>query len=92
MTHSAYNLPGRLLILLVTLVATFLLLSGTGEASEPTITMEHRVRSGDTLWDIAGGIVGPGEDVRDVVAMIRDINGLTSSQLMPGQMLRVPID
>jgi hypothetical protein len=85
-----YNLPGRLLILLTALLATFLLLGGTGRASTPTITMEHRVQTGDTLWDLAAQITGPGEDVRDVIVVIRDINDLTTSNLSPGQILLLP--
>jgi LysM repeat protein len=83
-------LPGRLLILLITLVAVLLLLGGVGEASTPTITIEHRVSAGDTLWNIAEGFTTPGDDVRDSVAMLRDLNELTSSALMPGQVLLVP--
>ncbi len=90
MSAKPRNLPGRLLILLTALAATFLLLGGTGSASAPTITMEHRVQSGDTLWDIAGGITGPGEDVREVIEVIRDLNELTNSNLMPGQVLLIP--
>jgi nucleoid-associated protein YgaU len=85
-----YNLPGRLLILLTALLATFLLLGGTGSASSPTITVEHRVQSGDTLWDLASEITGPGEDVREVIEVIRTINELTTSNLTPGQILLLP--
>ena len=91
MHTKPYNLPGRLLILLTALVATFLLLGGTGSASSPSITMEHRVQSGDTLWDLASDVTGPGEDIREVVEVIRHINGLTSSNLTPGQILMIPV-
>lgn len=87
---SAQNLPGRLSILLMALAVTLLLLGGVGEASAPTITMEHRVSSGDTLWTIAEGFTSPGEDLRDSVALLRDLNELTSSGLVPGQVLLVP--
>jgi LysM repeat protein len=90
MSTRPRNLPGRLLILLTVLVATFLLLGGTGAASAPTITMEHRVQSGDTLWDLASDLTTPGEDVREVIAVIRDLNHLTSVNLTPGQVLLVP--
>ena len=87
---STQNLPGRLLILLVALVATLLLLGGTGAASEPSITVQHRVVSGDTLWTIATEFTSPGEDVRASVALLRELNGLSSSALNPGQVLVVP--
>ena len=83
-------LPGRLLILLIALVAVLLLLGGVGEASAPTITVEHRVASGDTLWTIAQSFTSPGDDVRDSVSLLRDLNGLASSALIPGQVLLVP--
>ena len=87
---SAHNLPGRLFILLMALALALLFLGGVGEASEPTITVEHRVSTGDTLWTIAEGFTSPGEDVRASVALLRDLNELTTSGLMPGQMLIVP--
>lgn len=91
MSTRPRNLPGRLLILLMALVATFLLLGGTGAASAPTITMEHRVQSGDTLWDLADDLTAPGEDVREVIEVIRDLNHLKSANLTPGQILLIPV-
>lgn len=88
---SARNLPGRLAILLIALVAALLVLGGTGSASEPSITMEHRVSAGDTLWTIAQGFTSPGEDVRSSVALLRDMNDLESSALVPGQVLLIPV-
>jgi len=87
---STRILPGRLLILLIMLVAALLLLGGVGSASTPTITVEHRVTSGDTLWTIAQTFTSPGDDVRDSVALLRDLNDLASSALNPGQVLLVP--
>jgi LysM repeat protein len=88
---STHNLPGRLLILLVVLAASLFLLGGTGAAIEPAMTMEHRVRSGDTLWAIATDLATPGEDVRDLVADLKQLNELDSSELHPGQIVLVPI-
>lgn len=53
---------------------------------------EHRVRSGDTLWDIASEYVAPGDDVRVLIEEIKRGNGLTTSVIVPGQVLLVPID
>lgn len=50
----------------------------------------HVVRQGDTVWQIAADVAGPGEDVRDVVARIEQINGLDGSDLQIGQRLVVP--
>lgn len=47
------------------------------------------VRPGDTLWSIASSVAGDG-DVRVAVARIREVNGLHGSELVPGEVLRLP--
>jgi nucleoid-associated protein YgaU len=47
------------------------------------------VQPGDTLWAIASPVAADG-DVRAAVAEIRQINGLTSADLVPGQTLQLP--
>jgi nucleoid-associated protein YgaU len=47
------------------------------------------VRSGDTLWSIASSVAGA-HDVRQVVDRIQQVNGLRGSDLVPGQVLRLP--
>ncbi|HUG74490.1 MAG TPA: LysM peptidoglycan-binding domain-containing protein [Acidimicrobiia bacterium] len=59
------------------------------DASEWTVT--HLVVGGDTLWEIALDVTPPGDDVRIVVEDIKRHNGLTSSLIMPGQVLLVPV-
>ncbi|PDO11612.1 MAG: hypothetical protein BLM47_00325 [Candidatus Reconcilbacillus cellulovorans] len=49
------------------------------------------VEYGDTLWDIAQDRTAPGEDVRDVIARIKKLNGLRSSAIYEGQILYVPV-
>lgn len=48
------------------------------------------VEPGDTLWSIAATVAGGGEDVREVVAKIRERNGLPDASLVPGQTLVLP--
>jgi LysM repeat protein len=48
------------------------------------------VRSGDTLWSIAEGVVGPQGDPRPVVQQLIDVNGLSSALIRPGERLRLP--
>lgn len=48
------------------------------------------VSSGDTLWDIASRYRKPGEDVRDIVDRIREVNELGTGHIYPGQGLLVP--
>jgi nucleoid-associated protein YgaU len=47
------------------------------------------VESGDTLWSIAGSVAGS-DDVRPVVDAIQELNGLSGTDLVPGQVLRIP--
>jgi hypothetical protein len=47
------------------------------------------VQPGDTLWSIASP-VARGTDVRAVVDRIRQLNGLQSADLVPGQVLQLP--
>ena len=47
------------------------------------------VQPGDTLWSIAGGAAGSA-DIRDEVDKISQLNGLRSTVLVPGQVLRLP--
>ena len=49
----------------------------------------HTVLAGETLWDIASSIAGS-HDVRDVVAEIQRLNGLSTSALQAGQQLALP--
>jgi nucleoid-associated protein YgaU len=47
------------------------------------------VQSGDTLWSIASSVAGD-DDVRAVVDAIQRVNGLSGSELEPGQVLQLP--
>ncbi len=101
MTTPASTRP-RVVVLLATVVLALLLLlarslearadDATGAAGGATesATVEHRVRSGDTLWAIASEHVAPGDDVRVLIEDIRTVNGLTSSVIRPGQVLVIP--
>ena len=48
------------------------------------------VHPGDTLWSIAAAVTGEGDDVRAVVADIRELNELPDAVVVPGQVLVVP--
>lgn len=47
------------------------------------------VEQGDTLWSIAAAVAGE-DDVRAVVAEIKERNGLRDAALVPGQVLVLP--
>lgn len=103
MTISA-NTRNRVVVLLTSIaLALTLLLAGAvvaraddaagsapvASAEAPTTT--HVVRSGDTLWEIAADHLPAGDDVRVLIEDIKRINGLSTSVIVPGQTLLIPL-
>lgn len=83
----------RVLVIISTIVVALVLLlaSSVGASGSVAVTTEdYRVRTGDTLWEIAADRTADGGDVRDTVAAIRSINRLDGSLIHPGQILEVP--
>ncbi|MGV8976474.1 MAG: LysM peptidoglycan-binding domain-containing protein [Cellulomonas sp.] len=69
------------------------IVGGQAVAAGPTQALEvvrYTVQPGDTLWQIAAGVAVPGEDVRDVIVELQDLNGLSRAELIAGQHLVVP--
>ncbi|WP_418277238.1 LysM peptidoglycan-binding domain-containing protein [Isoptericola jiangsuensis] len=52
----------------------------------------HVVGPGETLWQFARDLVSPGQDVRDVVADLRELNGMATSELRAGQVVAIPAE
>ena len=66
-----------------------------GVAVNPAVggeTTTVTVGAGETLWSLASGVAGPGEDPRELVEHITALNGLASSELAVGQELVVPAE
>ncbi|HEX5333304.1 MAG TPA: LysM peptidoglycan-binding domain-containing protein [Cellulomonas sp.] len=66
---------------------------GQAVAAGPTQALEvvgYTVQPGDTLWRIAAGVAMPGEDVRDVIVELQDLNALPRAELTAGQHLVLP--
>jgi hypothetical protein len=61
-----------------------------GPGAEPEPVRRHVVARGETLWEIARGLVGPEGDPRPVIHDIRQANGLDGSVVLSGQVLRLP--
>ncbi|GGB97267.1 LysM peptidoglycan-binding domain-containing protein [Cellulomonas carbonis] len=57
----------------------------------PVPVVAHVVEPGETLWEIAARTAEPGQDVRDVVADLTELNGLPDVALEAGQQLLVPV-
>lgn len=82
------------LVVALALMSLDVLSSGRAlaETVPPTVevaTTTALVTPGDSLWSIARS-VAPSEDPRAVVADIRELNGLRSNLIQPGQVLLVP--
>lgn len=61
-----------------------------GHAGAPgAVAQRVTVERGDTLWAIARAAV-PGADPRTTIARIKEMNGLTSSDIAAGRVLLVP--
>ncbi|WP_277212784.1 LysM peptidoglycan-binding domain-containing protein [Isoptericola croceus] len=62
-------------------------------ADAPDQALEVRLQTvapGETLWQYAATVAEPGEDLRDVVAALQDLNGMRSAELQVGQVLVLP--
>ncbi len=86
---------GRWVMLLLGAVlaaAPFLLAAGaTADGPAAATAVErHVVLPGETLWQIASSVAEPGQDVRDVVLGLVDLNDLPGSGLAAGQTILVP--
>ncbi|MBR6350999.1 MAG: LysM peptidoglycan-binding domain-containing protein [Firmicutes bacterium] len=53
-------------------------------------TASVTVSAGDTLWEIAGDYVRPGNDIRNIVHEICILNGIRAGEIYPGQVLMIP--
>lgn len=88
-------LPVSWLVVLGVLVCLAVVGLGVlANASAPAIpetTTVVRVEPGQSLWDVAERAV-PDSDTSAVVERIRELNGLTGSEVRPGQPLTVPMD
>ncbi|WP_372594441.1 LysM peptidoglycan-binding domain-containing protein [Actinotalea sp.] len=86
---------GRLAMSVVAILLSGGVALGAGNAvaqspSAPVAVRAVTVASGQTLWELAGSVAEPGQDVREVVARLVALNGLDSATLVTGQRLLLP--
>lgn len=79
-----------LLVALVALLGARVGVAVAGGPGEPVEVRVHVVSAGDTLWALAQGVARPGEDLRDVVGGLVELNDLGSSGLQVGQRIVLP--
>lgn len=83
----------------LSLVAVLLVVAGmvvgdrafASAPAEAVSVTEHYVAQGETLWKIARTVALPGEDTRDVVEMLVELNGRSSASLQVGEQLLLPV-
>jgi hypothetical protein len=85
----------RVVALLALLLALGAILFGSQRATadgspRAQEVVAYTVAPGETLWSIAASVATPGEDVRDVIAELEELNGLPGAGLQAGQQLLVP--
>lgn len=69
------------------------IVGGQAVAAGPSQALEvvsYTVQPGDTLWQLAAKVAIPGEDVRDVIVELQDLNSLPRAELTAGQHLVLP--
>lgn len=76
-------------------VATGVAVMGGGAlASTPDVpqaVVPYTVSEGDNLWGIAEGLALPGEDLRDVVDLIVEVNDRSTAALWAGEQILLPV-
>ncbi|AEH10879.1 MULTISPECIES: LysM peptidoglycan-binding domain-containing protein [Protofrankia] len=86
---------GRVVLIVLVMLVSCLVLSVARVTSSAAPTGDdrparvHVVRSGETLWGIARGLA-PDGDTRVAVARLAGLNRLETTDLVPGQTLRLP--
>lgn len=97
--HLRITRRGRLVLSLSVLLAALavvaaVILSGgsaVATSSAGAVHFEHvTVSAGESLWQVAE-VVAPGSDPRDVISDIVKLNDLSTTQVMPGQSLAIPV-
>jgi hypothetical protein len=63
---------------------------GSGAPSRATSSITVRVATSDTLWSIAAAHPAPGLSTASTVDEIARMNGLRTSSVRPGSLLKVP--
>ncbi|MDM8085807.1 LysM peptidoglycan-binding domain-containing protein [Cellulomonas cellasea] len=99
--HSAAPLRltarGRRVVALLSLmlVTAFALIGTKAVAGGPQRALEvetYTVAAGDTLWALATELAAPGEDVRDVILELVELNGGGGAGLTAGQRILLPVE
>ena len=96
-TRIRFNQKNVKVVGLISFMILFLLVfaSYINNAKANNLSSQHNksyvtVHTGQTLWSIAKQATLPGEDVRDTVYQICELNHLSSNVILPGMKLILP--
>jgi Tfp pilus assembly protein FimV len=79
-------------IISITVIVVLLFLSSAVQATgQVTDTREYRVKTGDTLWQIAQDFGPESADTRRIVSAIEKLNQMDGGALQAGQVIEIPI-
>jgi len=78
-------------LVLVIGLSLSLFYSTMATGSEPLSYIEITVEQGDTLWELAQDNLTENQDIRAVIYEIRELNNLSTANLTPGQIIRIPV-
>lgn len=93
LTTRGRRLLGVLAALALTGAVTFGSSAIAGPSVEPTpiATTAYTFAPGESLWLVAVGLAAPGQDIREVVYELMELNGLETAAVQAGQTILVPV-
>ncbi len=62
------------------------------EGVEKSNYIEIEVKNGDTLWNLAKTFCPKNQDIRKSIYEINNFNQLASSEIYPGQIIKIPLN
>lgn len=80
-----------MLLIIITAVGTAIG-SYNAESLTKTSYFEIKIKTGDTLWNLAQEFGPDNKDTREIIYKICKLNDITPEEIYPGQTLLIPIN
>ncbi|AOT72917.1 cell division suppressor protein YneA [Geosporobacter ferrireducens] len=80
-----------IILLLVASTGLLMKISSAESIRKEKNYFEMYIKSGDTLWDLAKRYTPKGKDLRKTIYEISILNELDSTDIYPGQIIKIPI-
>ncbi|MDR0570657.1 MAG: LysM peptidoglycan-binding domain-containing protein [Clostridiales Family XIII bacterium] len=65
--------------------------NSAASVTDPVEYVIEEIKPGDTLWGLAKKYKTDGDDMRKFIFEIKKLNGISDSNVYPGQLVKVPI-